>query len=715
MHVRSALVLAVLVAGFYWKLIATNEFVWFDHSDVCYLELPRMEFQAREFHRGRFPLWDPHIWMGQPLIGQTQPGPLHPLNIAFLLLPLTPEGHLRFDFLNYYYVFLHWIGAWGTYVLCRGLRRSCSASVVAGCVFSLAGFTGSAPWVDVLLGAIWVPWVCHFFLTALRTGLMTPAAWAGLFAGSMWLSGHHELPVMTLVAMAFACLWSRAWRTAFVVFPIAGLVSAAQLWPTIEFGKLAKRWGPANGPVGWNDTIAYLSSATYSLTPRGLIGLVFPGQGTNADSSLFAGIVAMSLVVVAVWSLWRLAPIRWFSALAVCSAVFSLGAFTPVHGWLYALIPLLSKARVPSRASVFVHLAVAVLAAYGADQVLRGRARVPLRYAGRVAAALGAMAVLATVLFKVEMSNEMLLTALAGLSFPLLAGRYPHWLFFLMFVEWTPVFTGGWQSKYAEGAHRFAKSLRKHADIADRLGRESSAVRIRIHDADVPVNYGDLYGVDMQEGYAAAATENLLHYPRHTAWAQRLYAVTHYMAKAPDLPDTMEIAFPGSEDGVNLYRLKGPLPRARIVHRVETVAASNLLEGRLSDPSFDMERTVLFVNETAQVEECEPGTVDIASYAPNRIRLKAVMRCRGVVVLADTHFPGWHAYVDGVETPVLAAYGGLRGIVAGPGQHEIDFRYKPLSVYGGGALTLLGVALTLVIVAMERRLLAGSRSASSAA
>ncbi len=48
--------LVALVAGFYWKLILTDEFVWFDHSDMVYLELPRLEFQAREFQRGRFPL-----------------------------------------------------------------------------------------------------------------------------------------------------------------------------------------------------------------------------------------------------------------------------------------------------------------------------------------------------------------------------------------------------------------------------------------------------------------------------------------------------------------------------------------------------------------------------------------------------------------------------------------------------------------------------------
>ena len=112
------LALAVLTAGFYWKLTATRgEFVWFDHPDMCALEIPRLQFQAREFHRGRFPLWDPHIWMGQPLIGQTQPGPVFPLNVAMLMMPLDADGALKTSTLNSYFVLLHFIAALGAYLL----------------------------------------------------------------------------------------------------------------------------------------------------------------------------------------------------------------------------------------------------------------------------------------------------------------------------------------------------------------------------------------------------------------------------------------------------------------------------------------------------------------------------------------------------------------------------------------------------------------------
>ena len=74
---------------FYWKLALSPEYVWFDHPDMCYIEIPRLQYQAREMHQGRFPLWDTNLWMGQPMLGQTQPGPVFPLNLLFLLLPLN--------------------------------------------------------------------------------------------------------------------------------------------------------------------------------------------------------------------------------------------------------------------------------------------------------------------------------------------------------------------------------------------------------------------------------------------------------------------------------------------------------------------------------------------------------------------------------------------------------------------------------------------------
>ena len=45
----------------------------------------------------------------------------------------------------------------------------------------------------------------------------------------------------------------------------------------------------------------------------------------------------------------------------------------------------------------------------------------------------------------------------------------------------------------------------------------------------------------------------------------------------------------------------------------------------------------------------------------SRVLLEANLKCRGMVIVADTFFQGWVATVDGQNRPIYEAYGFLRG------------------------------------------------------
>jgi uncharacterized membrane protein YfhO len=77
--------------------------------------------------------------------------------------------------------------------------------------------------------------------------------------------------------------------------------------------------------------------------------------------------------------------------------------------------------------------------------------------------------------------------------------------------------------------------------------------------------------------------------------------------------------------------------------------------------------------------------------------LRAQAACRGMVILADSWFPGWTARVDGKPARIYKVYDLVRGVVVETGQHEIDFAYRPWSVYLGAALALLGIVLCIII------------------
>src|SRR5438128_1048815 len=95
------LLLLVIVICAFWKItLAGSEYTWLESPDSAMQVLPWLQYEAREIHRGRVPLWDPHEIGGQSLIGQMQPAVASPLNWALLAMPPDRGGWLRTGFLD---------------------------------------------------------------------------------------------------------------------------------------------------------------------------------------------------------------------------------------------------------------------------------------------------------------------------------------------------------------------------------------------------------------------------------------------------------------------------------------------------------------------------------------------------------------------------------------------------------------------------------------
>ncbi len=155
-HIAGPAILFLITITIFWKLTLTSHYTWLDHPDIVNQVLPWYQFEATEWHQGRFPLWDPHYWGGQSLIGQGQPGVAYPFNWILFLLPLR-DGRIPYSHLHWYFVLLHYMGALFCYWLCRDLKRSRTASVIAGAAFGLSGYCGAIGWPQMLNGAVWAP------------------------------------------------------------------------------------------------------------------------------------------------------------------------------------------------------------------------------------------------------------------------------------------------------------------------------------------------------------------------------------------------------------------------------------------------------------------------------------------------------------------------------------------------------------------------------
>jgi uncharacterized membrane protein YfhO len=150
--------------------------------------------------------------------------------------------------------------------------------------------------------------------------------------------------------------------------------------------------------------------------------------------------------------------------------------------------------------------------------------------------------------------------------------------------------------------------------------------------------------------------------------------------------------------GIKVWRNPDPLPRVWAVHEVKAVKDDSELRQVVQDSTIDFHREVALLGEVPALQVC-PGDdqVTLTRRRTDRLTVSAKLSCLGMVILAETYYPGWTSTVDGRPARVWEAWGALRGVVVPAGEHEVKFSYRPLSVYGGAALTVMGILLTIVL------------------
>jgi len=98
----------------------------------------------------------------------------------------------------------------------------------------------------------------------------------------------------------------------------------------------------------------------------------------------------------------------------------------------------------------------------------------------------------------------------------------------------------------------------------------------------------------------------------------------------------------------------------------------------VADPAFDPESSVI-----VETEDARPA----AAAAPSSPLLPSVkgptfsvsLQGAGWVVISETCYPGWVAYVDGQPAPLRCGDLAFSAVAAPAGDHTVTLRYQPFS------------------------------------
>ncbi len=370
-------------------------------SDIASQVLPWFQFQAGEWHKGRFPMWDPTSWFGQPLFGQGQPGQAYPLNWLLFLAPLK-NGWMRQGVLRWYFVLIRYFARAGTLTRLVPQPESIAAGIAGGrsCVYGLGMATSplTTDWPQMVNGAVWTPLVFLFLLRAERgVKPWSSALLSGFFLGFGWLAGHHQMNLLVSLAAAGLWIWiclrdkEIDWRIAKLAtasMVLAACASAFQTLPMAEYGQRAVRWvGSPEDPVGLAQKVPYSESTRWAaLSPGNLLGIFIPGAGAGFDP--FVGVTAVALAFLGFALAWKTREVRWFAVIGLGGLLYSLGGDSLFHGLMYSLVPLVEKSRVPAAGTLLMSIGLAPLCAFGIDLIPDAAASVWTKRVSRVLAAI---------------------------------------------------------------------------------------------------------------------------------------------------------------------------------------------------------------------------------------------------------------------------------------------------------------------------------------
>jgi hypothetical protein len=234
--------------------------------------------------------------------------------------------------------------------------------------------------------------------------------------------------------------------------------------------------------------------------------------------------------------------------------------------------------------------------------------------------------------------------------------------------------------------------------------RETLVPNLNVFTATPSVNHDDPLVIgDWRELMDALEEED---WPVRLRWL-RMMNVGYVLAESPPPGLRPVDQVPG------LYRLDQPLPRAWVVPRARVVPEPGDMLAAMSASSFNPSQEVLLERPGPLPNEggastpglpatpSSPAAVSLHEGANGRT-IDLVVSQPGYLVTSYTFYPGWRATIDGRPAEILRANYAFMALPLEPGEHRVVFRYRPVSVIAGAALSVLSLLLVVGLPALRR-------------
>ncbi|MCG6895410.1 MAG: YfhO family protein, partial [Desulfobacteraceae bacterium] len=166
--------------------------------------------------------------------------------------------------------------------------------------------------------------------------------------------------------------------------------------------------------------------------------------------------------------------------------------------------------------------------------------------------------------------------------------------------------------------------------------------------------------------------------------------------------------YPLVYDGeIKIYRNRKAFPRAFFVPEQQFCSSREEAFQLLSTYSISdfRKRVILEAPETEKPDSSQPigreghATISWLRNQPGLLDIAVAAETDGYLVIGDGFHPGWKATVDEVKTDVWRANYIMRAVRIPAGNHRVLMRFRPAMLTAGAAATLLGWTFWLSVTA----------------
>lgn len=692
----------------------------FIYRDFGYFGYPLAHYHREAFWSGRIPLWNPLNTCGIPFLAQWNTMVLYPGSLFYLLLPLS-WSLSAFTLLHLFF------GGMGMYQLARRWCKNDWAGCIAGTAFVFNGLAMNCllwPNNSVALG--WMPWVIWLGVEAFQLGgrrLVT----ASLAAAMQMLSGAPEIILFTWIILGVLCVGEcfnsptklriigRFAVLGLLVFALCG----AQLFPFLELLAHSQRHRDTGSgfwsmPVwGWANFLVPLFF-TYPLSNE-----VRFQYDQLWVSSYYVSIGALLLALASLFATHvPRRKILW--GICIAGLLLALGPSAKIYTLIKSVVPIFGFVRFPIK---FVVLAVFALPIIAASAI--GNIRTDKKFSGIVVVLLVAMA--GIVVFaklhpqysppfddwprtlRSALQSSLFLIIFAGVLFACTRAQKPAaWQFAILGLIWidglchtpSPTPTASRNAllpglvqlnpQPSLGNSRAMMGKEAFDKLFETTLASDTYTNFVLNRLALNCNVNLLDGISKVDGFYSLN-------PREIEGIRGvLYGSDKPPEKLLDFLGVSQTTMPGKvtewTTRTNFLPMITAGQRAvfgdeAAIYRTVRSVAINPTEKVYLDES--LRTTVRATNNTT-------ARVIGEKFEGEHISFSVQTDAPSMVVIAQTHYPAWKAFIDGKPVPLLRANYAFQALEV-PGNCKVDLRYEDRAFRGGAVLSAIGLIVCGVL------------------